>query len=223
VAVRSLYQRSENEPILAATSSGLFESDDAETWRPLLLDDSGGGHYAITSTLNSGDGRGAGHQLVAASATGMSISHDRGRTWSVVRLDGGKQLRIRNVAASPVDPSQLLAATEAGLMRSSDGGTTWQNHARGIPAGAVADVAFDRDDPKEVLVAGSIGAFYSQDGGDWYTRLGPSSVSDYSSFELSSVLVLPNNQAVAVSVNNGLFIQDGREGFLVQQSPAKSK
>jgi photosystem II stability/assembly factor-like uncharacterized protein len=153
----------------------------------------------------------------------MTISRDRGRTWSEVRLDGGRQLRIRNVAASPTDPLRLLAATEAGLMRSSDGGATWQNHARGIPAGAVADVAFDPENPKQVVTAGSVGAFYSADGGDWYTRIGPPAVSEFSSFELSSVVILPNNQAIAISVNNGLFIQDGREGFLPPQFPTKKQ
>ena len=119
VAVRDLYQRSADEPILAATSMGLFESTDAETWRPLLLDGKDG-LYAVTSTVNGASG----HQLVAASAMGMSISRDRGRNWSAVKLDGGKGLRIRNITASPSDPQQLLAATEEGLLRSSDGGTS---------------------------------------------------------------------------------------------------
>ena len=210
IAVRDLYQRGPDEPILAATSMGLFESNDGESWRPLLLDGAKGGHYAIASTLNGS----AGHQLVAASAMGMSISRDRGRSWSAVRLEGDKQLRIRNLAASPVDPQQLLAATEAGLFRSSDGGASWQNHARGIPAGEVNDVSFNHANPLQVLAAGSGGAFYSLDGGEWYMRLGPASVAEYSSFDLNSVLVLPGAQAVAVSVNNGLFIQDGRDGFL---------
>lgn len=210
IAVRDLYQRGADEPILAATSQGLFESSDAETWRPLLLDGKSDGHYAITATLNGSSG----DQLVAASAMGMSISRDRGQKWTAVKLDGGKGVRIRNISASPVDPQYLLAATEEGLLRSNDGGTSWQNHARGIPAGAVADVIFDRKNPKQVLVAGSTGAFYSLDGGEWYSRLGPASVADYSSFDLNTVLILPNSQAVAVSVNNGLFIQDGRDGFL---------
>ena len=179
--------------------------------------------FRSTSTVNGASDGPGGHQLVAASAMGMSISRDRGKSWSAVKLDGGKGLRIRNITASPVDPQQILAATEEGLMRSSDGGASWQNHARGIPAGAVADVIFDRNNPQQVLVAGTTGAFYSLDGGEWYSRLGPASVAEYSSFELNMVLVLPSTQAVAVSVNNGLFIQDGRDGFLPAPAPPEKR
>ena len=93
----------------------------------------------------------------------------------------------------------------------------------GEAAGAVADVIFDRKNPRQVLVAGSTGAFYSLDGGEWYSRLGPASVADYSSFDLNTVLILPNSQAVAVSVNNGLFIQDGRDGFLPAPAPPEKR
>ncbi|MSO21177.1 MAG: hypothetical protein EXQ56_12110 [Acidobacteria bacterium] len=227
ITVRDLYQRSPEEPILAATSHGLFESADGETWRPLLLDgdtnggsgggsEGGSGHYAITATVNGS----AGNQLVAASALGLSISRDRGRNWSAVRLNGGQPVRIHNLAASPNDPQQLLAATEAGLLRSNDGGATWNSDGRGLPGGAVADISFDPANPRQVLLAGAAGAFYSLDGGEWYSRLGPPAATDYGSFDLNSVLVLANSQALAVSVNNGLFIQDGRDGFLPPQTSA---
>ena len=62
-----------------------------------------------------------------------------------------------------------------------------------------------------VLVAGSAGAFYSVDGGDWYTRLGGSDFAGGFPMELSGLQFVENLHIVAASLNNGVFLHDGRE------------
>ena len=51
----------------------------------------------------------------------LMVSGDDGRTW-----DTRSRLALRDFAISPADPNILLATTQQGLVRSTDGARTWQ-------------------------------------------------------------------------------------------------
>jgi uncharacterized repeat protein (TIGR01451 family) len=80
---------------------------------------------------------------------------------------------VNAFAAQPTDPNVIYAATDIGLFKSTNGGTSWQ--ATGIPSGWIRpgvaiSVAVDPSDPNTVY-AGMGGSFYkSTDGGNSFTQ-----------------------------------------------------
>src|SRR4051812_17014242 len=82
----------------------------------------------------------SGEAVLAATAAGLHISRDGGRTWRWIQL--GPSPVVTALVASPAfeRDGALLAGTERGLFRSSDGGRTWQAvvSGSGIPALALA-------------------------------------------------------------------------------------
>ncbi|MBI2818422.1 MAG: transcriptional regulator, partial [Acidobacteria bacterium] len=133
-AVRDLFQRFPGDPIYAATSEGVFESNDGREWRKLPLSPSSNGLYAVASF-------GVQNQnLLVATSLGLILSHDHGRSWNEIWLDGDRSIRINEIAPNPVRPSEVFAATEAGLFRSVDGGLNWSRPGRGLPVSSLYDV-----------------------------------------------------------------------------------
>ena len=205
IAVRDLYRGSANGPIYAATSVGLFESTDGRNWKRLSFPFSDGGAYAIASFGENGE------NLLAATSVRLAVSYDHGRNWAPVALDGRRPVRIQKIEPNPGLPDVLFIATEDGLYRSRDSGRSWARTGRGLPASSVHDVQVSAASPSQVFVAGASGAFYSTDGGEWFTRIGESPSTDGLAAGVSSLQMLPDSSIIAVSLHNGLFVQDGRE------------
>lgn len=203
--VRDLYQRSPRDPIYAATSLGLFESTDARTWRRLALNPTDGGVYSAASFGEQNQ------NLLAATSLRLTLSRDQGKNWTPVSLDGDRPLRIKKIMPNHIRPNVVFAATEAGLFRSVDTGTTWSKPGRGLPASSLYDVFISAINPLQVFVAGTAGAFYSLDGGEWYSRMGDAASGDGLATGMSSLQLVNGFDFVAASLHNGLFIQDGRD------------
>src|SRR5205823_2202762 len=55
--------------------------------------------------------------------------------------------RFGRIAVTPGTPLRLFAATNGGVYRSPDGGTTWVQLAGGLPGGAATDVVIDPATP----------------------------------------------------------------------------
>ncbi len=77
------------------------------------------------------------------------------------------------VTALAVDPSQssfVYATTQHGLLRSSDGGTTWEEFLNGLPTAWLMDVIVDPSDGKIVYVStDNAGVYRSIDRGQHFT------------------------------------------------------
>ena len=92
---------------------GLIESrDGGETWSPLSLEGKADFH-----ALQAAHGAVYGYDSTSGS---FMVSHDR-RTW-----DTRSQLPLRDFVVSPTAADTVVATTEQGLMRSADGGRSWQ-------------------------------------------------------------------------------------------------
>ena len=95
------------------TRLGLIRSADAgESWESVSL--SGAADFHVLRALRGrivGWDAGSGHVMV---------SEDEGRSWQT-----RSTLDLRDLVVSPATPETLLAATEAGVMRSDDGGRNW--------------------------------------------------------------------------------------------------
>ena len=179
--------------------TGLYASrDGGRTWRLLGLRDSG----AIGAiTIDPADPRrmfvaAAGSLYNAGGERGVYRSTDGGRTWQRVLAGANGFTGATEVLLDPRDRNRLYAVmwdhrrepdlrtyggVGSGVYRSTDGGTTWQRLAGGLPGGA-ADVgriglgqAPSAPDRLYAIVnqtSGPFAGFYgSVDGGDTWTRL----------------------------------------------------
>lgn len=123
----------------------------------------------------------SGHLLIGSAAGGVWESHDTGTTWAP-RTDDQPTLSIGALAFDPGDPSTVYAGTGEGnseyaqlgqgILRSSDGGSTWTAIARQVFAGVgFYRLVVDPDDGKRLLVATTGGAAVSADAGATWALL----------------------------------------------------
>jgi hypothetical protein len=143
--------RAKNLPSLL----GLIESRDAgKTWKPISLLGEADFHV-LRFTGERVYGYDSSHDRLLASS-------DRGRTWDELERPGP----LVDLAANPADADELLASTEAGLFRSSNGGRDWTGLTAGI--GLIA-----WPNPETVyLVEANGNVLVSGDSGDSWVRRG---------------------------------------------------
>jgi hypothetical protein len=107
---------------------------------------------------------------------GILRSSDNGQTWAHVLNWAYDDLRgVQDIAFSPYDANNVLAATSEGIYQSSDAGLTWTLRTNQRMAN---DILFHPNDSAAVMVAvgnlGSLGAgiYTSADGGASYNMVG---------------------------------------------------
>ena len=107
--------------VYAGTYRGLFRSGDrGRTWKALKL--------GLTVEAVAVDPANTAH-LLASGSRGILISTNRGRTWS--KAAGSRTNRVSAIVFDPHHPGTVFAAAwGAGVIRSSDGGITWDRTAR---------------------------------------------------------------------------------------------
>lgn len=124
----------EDGPMLAGTMKGLFVShDDGRTWQPVK------GLAAAAPVTAVGHGpsqRKVVYAYVHQAGGGLTRSPDGGVSWEAPVLFTGAQTPIIALALGPAD-QVVVATTSADVMRSRDGGRTWEPLVRrGRPVGA---------------------------------------------------------------------------------------
>ncbi|HEX2093630.1 MAG TPA: hypothetical protein VHG28_14585 [Longimicrobiaceae bacterium] len=120
------------------------------------------------------------HVLVGAAGGGVWESRDRGGSWAP-RTDDAATLTVGALAFDPVNPAIVYCGTGegnafwvfgAGILRSSDGGTTWTTLCTTpfVGQGFFA-LLVDRGDPRHLLAGTTNGLYVSGDGGvNWDRR-----------------------------------------------------
>lgn len=119
------------------------------------------------------------HILIGAAGGGVWESRDTGATWSP-RTDNQPALATGALAFDPTKPSIVYAGTGegdfysrlgVGLLRSTDGGTTWSLHATAPFVGqGFYKIIVDPQDGKRLFAATTGGLFRSLNGGTTWTR-----------------------------------------------------
>ena len=119
------------------------------------------------------------HVLIGAGGGGVWETKDAGRLWQP-RTDTQPSLSIGAVAFDPANPLNVYAGTGegdsisalgVGLLRSSDGGTTWMLHASAPFEGlGFYELVVDSLDGNHLLAATTHGLFESTNGGAAWTR-----------------------------------------------------
>jgi photosystem II stability/assembly factor-like uncharacterized protein len=150
---------------IGQVNGGVWKSDDyGRTWRPIFDDQPTQSIGAIAVAPSEPNivyvGSGEGLQRPDLSVgDGIYKSTDAGRTWSHLGLRDGQQ--IPALAVDPRDPNHVFAAVlghpyganeERGILRSSDGGVTWQKVLYKDENTGGSDIEMDPSNP-DVLYA----------------------------------------------------------------------
>jgi photosystem II stability/assembly factor-like uncharacterized protein len=152
--------------------------------------------------------------VLAGGDTGLFGSHDGGRSWTRIGVQGDLPT-IWSLAIDPRDPHTVFAGTRpSGVYRSRDGGATWKRldldlaSECSIGTPFVTRVLVDPDDSRTVWAGVEIdGVFRSADGGDTWTR----TVSGLADPDVHDMAIAPGRPSrVLTSTNGELFWSDDR-------------
>jgi len=150
-----------HDTLLAATDHGLFRSTEGSGWEPAAT----GG---ISSLELSGD-----HTVAALGSQGAFASADAGVTWracgepSPATVWNGLAFdaALNQAALNQEKTHTALAATSAGLFRSTDDCRSWTRAGGGFPADTVSVVLFHPTRAGEAFASQDGRVFRSTDGG----------------------------------------------------------
>jgi photosystem II stability/assembly factor-like uncharacterized protein len=152
--------------VLAGTGRGLFAIRDANSWQAAPTGLPGG----ITALEPSGD-----HVIAAVTIRGAAVSTDDGATWTACGEPApGVLWNGLAFDKAPADkPSHTaLAATSAGLFRSTDDCRSWAKVSGGLLSATVSVVLFHPSRPGEAFVAQDGRVLRSTDDGRNWEQLG---------------------------------------------------
>jgi len=161
------------------TSGVLFSADQGQSWQPLGLAGQVITAIAISPLIS-------GRIVASTKPSCIFLSSDYGVHWEELtsfrsifscRFDSSPAEKpytayVQGIALSPSDPKVILVGIEAGaVVRSTDGGNTWQGHRRG----ALRDchsITFHTSNGNWVYEAGGTGAgtAISRDGGNLWIQ-----------------------------------------------------
>lgn len=174
-------------------------------------------------------------------STGVLKSTDGGSTWQKTGLvwketDG---IRLYKLIIHPTNGNILYAATNNGLFRSGNGGTTWNTVTVNTSTSFFYDIEFKPGFPSVVYASSGFDFFVSADNGFVFNKtfdLPPIPPSSYSTGNRTSIAVTPNNpnriyllaaptvtlSGATPSTFRGLFISDNSGNSFTLQSNSPS-
>ena len=160
-------------------AGGIYQSVDAgDTWARQDLGLPAGRAFFREEIFNGGD-----DLAVGVGGATVAIDYDQndppgpGRVWH--RPPGGRfteaatpPIMPNDVRADPFTPGRFyLAAVEAGMFRSDDGGRTWHKLDQPAATPGAFNITVDRVVPGRLAASTSHGMILSTDGGDTWTEL----------------------------------------------------
>lgn len=124
--------------------------------------------FAITVGSGAGKLGGAIHETVFPFCGLRGHAHravDRradSNAWTSLGPDGGI---VRAIAIDPQGSNILYAATNAGVSKATDGGTSWNPANSGLPTLLVSNIMIDTQHPDTLYLSSTVGIFKSADAG----------------------------------------------------------
>lgn len=192
---------------------GMFRSiDSGATWEQKILAGQDQRNRAVTindlSVLTLVPFPWNPHWLYLGSkGQGIYVSSNDGDQWTQISLKSGT---IRSIAIDPHNPTTVFAAQDSTIVRSIDGGLTWQLVYTDANKSAVNTVVIDTYDHQKIYTATAGGQiFKSIDGGDhWDLRfdIGEAIKKIFIlSFDTRIIYALTSKGSVWITTNGGEF------------------
>ncbi len=149
-----------------------------------------------------------GNEVIAGTDDGLFLSAGANGAWSRLTtiVDGvDAHPRVSEVVA--LSPRKVLAATSRGLLRTIDGGRTWQRTPLGI-SDRISTLVVSPRDADLVLAATPMGIFRSADGGDTWAQIS----SGLGDVTVHSIAFVPSDDRILFAATpQGLF-RSGDQG-----------
>lgn len=137
------------------------------------------------------------------SSLGVFKSIDGGATWAPTGVLSANSYNGYRLVQDPDEPATLLAATSAGIYRTTNGGSTWTLVTTAV---TYCDIEYDPNGPDRVYASGFNRVIYSTNSGaDWTASTFDFSISSAGRIELA---VTPHNTAYVYALT-GEAASDG--------------
>ena len=116
------------------------------------------------------------------------------------------KLKIQTVAVNPQNAKIIFVGTGSGLLRSKDGGKTWQSLHDGLRDENIRALALHPSAPHMIYAGTSKGIFLSEDGGDHWTDWFEES-SGLSNMDIQDLVIHPEKpELLFAATSGGLFV-----------------
>ena len=164
-----------SQHIFAATSMGVFETDNAgATWVKRM-----DGMIEVLMVVTIDIDPNQPQTLYAGTSGGVYRSLDGAKTWTKVNnglvppevLKSSRALGVVKVRIDPQTPHTVYTATLKGLYKTTNDGESWQRLGESLPDQFFSDLVLDPMNPGVVYVASRAGVHTSRDGGRTWNEI----------------------------------------------------
>ena len=146
-----------------------------------------------------------GNEVIAGTDDGLFLSAGATGAWErLTTVVDGVDVHPRVTDVVALNTRTVLAATSKGLLRTADGGRTWQRTPLGISE-QISSLAVSPSDSELVIAATALGVFRSTDGGATWAQVS----AGFGDIQAHTMAFVPSNDRVLfAATSKGLFRSD---------------
>ena len=143
-----------------------------------------------------------GSEVIAGTDDGLFLSEGATGAWQrLTTVVDGVDVHPRVTDVAAIAPRTVLAATSKGLLRTADGGRTWQRTPLGMSE-PISALAISPSDQSLVIAATALGIFKSADGGGTWTQVS----AGFGDVSAHTIAFVPSDDRVLfAATGKGLF------------------
>jgi photosystem II stability/assembly factor-like uncharacterized protein len=148
-----------------------------------------------------------GSEVLAGTDDGIFLSAGPTGAWErLTTVVGGADVHPRVAEVIATSIQTVIAATSKGLLRTADGGRSWQRLPLGM-SDRITALAVSPDDPALLVAATALGIYRSTDGGDSWTQVS----GGFGDIQAHAIAFVPSNDRVLfAATGKGLYRSDDR-------------
>ena len=198
--------------LFAATSMGVFESEDAgETWTKRM-----NGMIEVLMVISLAIDPQQPQTMYAGTSGGVFRSMNGGKLWQKVNnglvapevLKSSRALGVTKIKVDPHDSNTVYTATLEGLFKTTNAGNSWTKIGESLPDYMLSDLLLDPSTPGTVYLASRKGIHKSLDGGQTWQDMN----TGLASLNIRSMAINPQTPRLLYTGTNGTGLYRSRNG-----------